>query len=355
MNAYRTYTGSTLAAKAYLRAFGALGRPAEWVQCVSSRTAQDWDRFGTVVQGTTLFRADLNLVLNALYAFPRKLARFAARPVFLTDPILLGAAERLPRSVVLVHDLREFGPHRRSWAAEQVYRRLFRHLDRAHRIVCVSNATRDRLVELARPSPPIDVVHHCAEVRGDPSRHLAASLRRRSEGAELQVLYLAADRPYKNLELYCRLARSFAAGDGPRIRFRLVSHLRPATRRLVERLAAPNLEVVPEVGDLAALYDATDVLVHPSREEGYGLPLIEAMQFGIPVLAADIPAVRETLAGSGTLLPPDDLDAWRAALVSVSDPGRLEVAARRSAQAAAEYTAERFQERVAGLLPAWFD
>ncbi len=354
VNTYRRYTGSTLAAKAYFRAFGELGLGPTWVQCVSSRNAADWDSEGTVVRGTTLFRADLNLVLNALFVFPRRLAELREEVVFLTDPILLGACPRLKRSIVLVHDLREFGPARRSWAAEQVYRRLFRHIDSAERLVCVSAATRDRLVEIGRPDRPIEVLPHCAGLRGDPAGHLARSRARLEAVRTVRVLYLSADREYKNLPMFCRLAAAFREpADGLRYRFTLVSQLRPSTRRLVDRLALPNLTVVPEVPDLAALYEATDVLVHPSREEGFGLPLAEAMQFGIPILGSNIPAVRETLGPAGTVLPPDDLDGWAAALRGLVDPGRFAAAARASADRGRTYTYESFLDRVRAWLPSW--
>ena len=168
------------------------------------------------------------------------------------------------------------------------------------------------------------------------------------------MLYLAADREYKDLPLFCRLAAAFREEQaGVRYRFTLVSNLRPSTRRLVERLALPNLSVVPEVGDLAALYEATDVLVHPSREEGFGLPLAEAMQFGIPILGSDIPAVRETLGPSGTVLPAGDDRAWTAGLLGLADRARFESAARASAERGRAYTFESFLARVRTWVPTW--
>ncbi len=71
------------------------------------------------------------------------------------------------------------------------------------------------------------------------------------------------------------------------------------------------------VADLA--HDAV-ALLHPSRYEGFGLPVIEAMSAGIPVLAANERAVEEISGGFATLLPPGDADAWAAAMTSVAPP-----------------------------------
>ncbi len=63
-----------------------------------------------------------------------------------------------------------------------------------------------------------------------------------------------------------------------------------------------------------ALYRGADLFAFPSRHEGFGIPVLEAMAQGTPVVAADIPPVREVAADSARLLPPDDPDAWVDAL-----------------------------------------
>jgi glycosyltransferase involved in cell wall biosynthesis len=88
------------------------------------------------------------------------------------------------------------------------------------------------------------------------------------------------------------------------------SVLAPA-RRLGNRV-----RTLGRVGDpaLGALYRGADLFAFPSRHEGFGIPVLEAMAQETPVLAADIPALREIAAGAAVLRSPDDLDAWVAAL-----------------------------------------
>ena len=87
-----------------------------------------------------------------------------------------------------------------------------------------------------------------------------------------------------------------------------------AVRALGDR--ARLLGPVPEV-HLASLFAGADVFAFPSRHEGFGIPVLEAMAQQTPVLCGDIPALREIAGDAARFLPPDDIDAWAGALVEV--------------------------------------
>ena len=83
---------------------------------------------------------------------------------------------------------------------------------------------------------------------------------------------------------------------------------------------APDAVVVLGVVDedrLRALYRGAMALVYPSLYEGFGLPLIEAMASGTPVLASHEASIPEVLGGAGLLLDPHDVSAWRDAIIRV--------------------------------------
>jgi glycosyltransferase involved in cell wall biosynthesis len=87
--------------------------------------------------------------------------------------------------------------------------------------------------------------------------------------------------------------------------------------------------------DLASLVAGAAALAFPSWYEGFGLPALEALACGTPVVASDLPALREVLAGQAELVPPGDADALADALLRVlDDPGGEPARAARRARAA---------------------
>lgn len=74
--------------------------------------------------------------------------------------------------------------------------------------------------------------------------------------------------------------------------------------------------------DLPALYGGADALCYPSRYEGFGLPPLEAMACGCPVLCSRTSSLPEVVGDAGVLLPPDDSAAWAHALEKLlTQPG----------------------------------
>ncbi|HMA36819.1 MAG TPA: glycosyltransferase family 1 protein, partial [Chloroflexia bacterium] len=91
--------------------------------------------------------------------------------------------------------------------------------------------------------------------------------------------------------------------------------------------------------DLPPLYAGATLLVYPTLFEGQGLPPLEAMAAGTPVLASTTPAVAEVAASAAVLVDPGDEAAWAAALARLlPDPGLRADLARRGRAHAASYT-----------------
>ncbi len=81
--------------------------------------------------------------------------------------------------------------------------------------------------------------------------------------------------------------------------------------------------------ELWSLYGGATLFAFPSRHEGFGLPVLEAMSQGTAVVASDIPAIREVAGGAACLVPPGDTEAWAAALEGLlaDEAARSELAA----------------------------
>jgi glycosyltransferase involved in cell wall biosynthesis len=84
----------------------------------------------------------------------------------------------------------------------------------------------------------------------------------------------------------------------------------------------PNVTLTGHVSDdeLAAIYTGARALVVASDDEGFGLPSVEALACGTPVVACEVPALREVLADRATFVPHDDLQGLRAAAAGAQRP-----------------------------------
>jgi glycosyltransferase involved in cell wall biosynthesis len=167
------------------------------------------------------------------------------------------------------------------------------------------------------------------------------------------LLHVGNDIPRKRVDrLLETVARLRQRGGWVRL-VRVGSPLRAETRARAQQLGVFDVVELPfvERDVLRAVYARCDAVLLPSDREGYGLPVIEAFAAGKPVVASDIPAIREIAGGLATLVAPDSAADWVAAVervLSTPDPdGRL--AAARRAHAASR----TWDEHLRGLVPVY--
>jgi glycosyltransferase involved in cell wall biosynthesis len=206
-----------------------------------------------------------------------------------------------------------------------LYRRVMTEVGaRADAIITDSAASRvDVLRHLRIPRDREGVVHvvHCGVAPGflvRPDGGGACDVPR-----EKTVLYVGRADPYKNLvvlvEAFARMRRTIA---GPVV-LQIVGPPDPRYPEAAERARALGVwESVRWTGyvadaELARLYSVASVLVLPSRYEGFGLPVVEAMASGTPVVCSDIPVLREVAGDAAAFVGLDDAAALSAALQKV--------------------------------------
>ena len=355
VSAYRSGTGSTSVALSYQEALVANGRTTRWYQCVSAGPDSAYILGDRPLRGIGLGMGRASILLNALSAFPLMVRRLPEDVLFLTDPILLGAAEKRRESVVVVHDIRELTTHRWNPLTQMGFRYLFHRLSEASLIIADSETTREDLRSGYPIDIPVEVVHPPSRLRGDAVRHIPRSVETVQGAGRVNVLYVAADRRYKNVGFFIDLAdRIFRSAASARFRFTLVSDLSPPHRARVRALALPNLTVRSYVDEITTTYEDADVLLFPSAMEGFGLPLVEAMQFGIPLLAHDASTIPEVTGDAAMLLPDLDLGRWTGALLGLLDGSTYERLATRSRERGEAFTPESFAARVAPVIDRYF-
>jgi glycosyltransferase involved in cell wall biosynthesis len=259
-------------------------------------------------------------------------------------------------SAVLVHDLIAFLPGARaqSRAARIEHATAGLAVRRAARLVCYSHSTeRDLLRFFPRAAGKTAVVPLAANRRfHDPPGASELTPVTRRYGVEPGGYVLASGtlEPRKNL---VRLIRAHA---------RLPDELRSANPLLIVgprgweetelmRVAARAPEVrlagfVPD-GDLADLYAGCSVFCYPSLYEGFGLPVLEAMAAGAPVVTSRVSSLPEVGGDAVVYVSPEDEGSIEAALESLlrSPDERAELSARGRARAA-DYSWERTARQV---------
>jgi glycosyltransferase involved in cell wall biosynthesis len=144
------------------------------------------------------------------------------------------------------------------------------------------------------------------------------------------ILTVGVHRPHKNHET---LVRALAALP-VHVSLVIVGCSDPSFHEPLPRLIAQlglesRVRLLPDVADalLPAVYRAASVFAFPSLSEGFGLPVVEAMACGVPVVASNIPVLAEVTGPAAVLVEPRDVEAWTSAIGAVlADPalsGRL--------------------------------
>jgi glycosyltransferase involved in cell wall biosynthesis len=270
--------------------------------------------------------------------------------VFLSTNSYLTAWLLRSPSAVLVYDLIAFKPDARPQRrAARIERATIRPaVRRARRLVCISHSTEQDLIELfPAAAGKTAVVHIAADPRFGrerPDDELAAVARRHGVEPGRFVLAAGTLEPRKNLPrlvaAHARLPHDLRAAHplllvGPP-GWQLDEAL-PATRSPHVKLAG----FVPDE-ELAALYASCSAFCYPSLYEGFGLPVLEAMQSGAPTITSGVSSVREVGGDAAVYVDPRDESAIRGALERLlrSPEERAELSAR-GRRRALEFSLER--------------
>jgi glycosyltransferase involved in cell wall biosynthesis len=194
-----------------------------------------------------------------------------------------------------------------------------RHADR---LITLSNSTRSDLLRLLPVTPervvtvPLGAEDH---FRPLPPGEVAAACRRLGLGPRGYVGFVGVVEPRKDVpalvEAFSRIAADFpglqlAIAGPPGWGYAEVAR-RVATAGPADRIRL--LGYVPQQ-DLPAFYNGARAIVYPSRYEGFGLPVLEAMKCGAPIVTSDVSSLPEVTGTAALLVPPGDVDGLQGAL-----------------------------------------
>jgi len=239
--------------------------------------------------------------------------------------------------VAIAHDLNHemfpelYGDERGRWLRRQ-YRDYLGH---ATRIIAVSERTKRDIVRFYALDPSIiDVVYHATDraVFYPDRNHTALTRLQANTGlTSPYLLYVGGRWSYKNfrtlLEAFAQSSlkqKVMLAVAGP-------TWSRNETQRLQELGLESYVRLIPNPSndDLRALYGSASAFIYPSRHEGFGIPLLEAMACGTLVLASDTEVFREVARDAAMYFNPYDVTEMSRMLeAALDEPTRQEYIAR---------------------------
>ncbi len=305
---YVFYFSSPALLRRTMEEVGLVRHPRARAVCVAGGAFSPWAQIAMPWRlrrdGVQVFHSTNYMI--PLPAFPRLRCGRAACVVTIHDLIPLLFPDHAPRSLKS-----RFFP---------VYRWLMREIAaRADRIITVSETSRHDVLRLLRlPSS------RAADVRAVYSG-VAAAFRPAPDSAARRngprtVLYVGRADPYKNqtvlVEAFAKVRRRASFP----VRLRLVGPADPRYPETARRIKALGLAAdVVQSGylhdeALVAAYQDADVFVLPSRYEGFGLPVLEAMACGTPVVCTDAPAFDESAGEAAWRVPVGDVESLAEAI-----------------------------------------
>lgn len=221
----------------------------------------------------------------------------------LLSPANIAPALHACPSAVIIHDLVPFlRPEMFDTVERAALKALFHVAARRSDLVLTVSASSRRDIERLLGAKRVAVVPGAPDEAFRPTRGTSPYGK--------YILYVAAGRKYKNVD---GLIRAFAKLDVPHVLVitGLAGRASPETVQLATELGVRDRVVFSgflDDSELPLLYSAADVFVYPSYYEGFGLPVLEAMACGTPVVASNRTSLPEAVGDAGLLFDPDDVD-----------------------------------------------
>ena len=342
-NMYEKMQGVTNVALSYRKALEESGHIVSFIQF---SIGNEENFLSPTNKGVNLLSRKLSKAFNILFTFPKTLSKTKADILVLSDPWLLKAAKYRNDCVLIFHDARQLTIYRDGITSAILFKHLLKYLELVKAVIAVSDVAKNQLIRLGVKENKIYVVQNSFErpelpldrqdMNSDDSRDRV-----------FNVYYVASNQRHKNIDFFLNIAKAIHNdGNFSGIHFYLVSNIDANKTGRYGDILGKGLTILNKVEDMNKFLVKMDLLIFPSDYEGFGLPLIEAMSFGIPVISRDLPITKEILGESGTFLKGLEVEKWMQAMLKFRDGTYYEHVSKLSFTRSLDFDFTRFMEKV---------
>lgn len=236
------------------------------------------------------------------------------------------------RTVLTCHDIDAFRcitepqAEPRSGVFRAMSRRILAGLQRAAKVACISAATRDEILRFGLLPPdrlaviPLAVAPVFSPEPDPVGDDEVSRLLGPPKSSTVEILHVGSTVPRKRIDILLRVLAEVKK-EHPNVRLiRSGGNFTAEQSNMLGKLdLLDSVTVLPFLDrrQLAAVYRRARVVLQPSDREGFGLPVIEAMASGTPVVASDLPVLRETGGAAAIYCRVEDISAWRDAVLNI--------------------------------------
>jgi len=269
---------------------------------------------------------------------------------------------RLGRTAVICHDM--IHRHYRQYFSRSTLLRRSRAEQSLHLcelILCPSRSTAEDLLSVypqlsiktkVFPEAPCEIF-----LRRQCFKEVAEL--RQMQGDAILFLFVGVDWPHKNHEVLIKAALKLRSMTSRKFKIVFAGQRRGnVIAQMIKRHGAGDCVV--DLGGvtsrrLAACYLTASVLVFPSLYEGFGIPLVEAMHYGLPIIAGNTSSVAEVCGGAAVLLEPTRPELWAGEMLKmIEDRNHRQRYSRLSGKRAARYTWKQTWQQIDGIFEDYF-